>query len=517
MKEDHVKNKKRMLILVVSLSLVFSLVAFAADETRYVKVTAYDVNIRGGAGTEQPVVGHAQYGDTYQVISVQNGWYQVKLSQDQTGWISTSLVKEGGYFATSNPTIETAEATTANLNVRDGASTSYDVITTISPGTTYPLLQTSGDWIQIRLPDERTGWVNKSFIKKDESKAKTIAKAEQQEGTVIADTLNVRSSDSEDAPILGALKQGDIVHVQNKGDAWTKISFQNQFGYVKSDYIRLQGDPTPQAQQPPATGNGPTLQLNGPTNFRSGPGTNFALLQTGAAGDTFSIVGKSGQWWEIALENGKKAWVANWLVQVSGSSSGVPERNESLDSSLRGKTIVLDAGHGGFDVGAIGGTTGLYEKDATLALTRILYNKLVTTGATVVMTRSDDHFVSLNDRVNISKEKKADLFVSLHYNTNPDPKLSGTITYYYNEQGADHTLANLVEKDLTKSLGLPDLGTRFGDFYVLRENPQTAILIETSFLSNARDEAMAKDQTLEEKAAEGMFQAIVSYLDGQNR
>lgn len=511
------KNKKRIFFLVACLSLVFSLVAFAADETRYVKVTAYDVNIRKGAGTEQPVVGHAQYGDTYQVLAVQNGWYEVKLGSNQTGWISASLVTEGSYFANANPTIETAESTTESLNVRDGASTSYDVITTISPGTTYPLLQKSGDWIQIRLPDERTGWVNKSFVKIAESNAKTIAQAELQEATVIADTLNVRSSNADDAPVLGTLKQGDIVHVQVKNNDWTKISFQNQYGYVKSDFIRLQSDPTPQAQQPATTGNGPTLTLNGATNFRSGPGTNFALLQTGAAGDTFSIVGKAGQWWEIALQDGKKAWVAGWLVQVQGNSKSVPERKASLDSSLRGKTIVLDPGHGGFDVGAIGSTTGLYEKDATLSLSRILYNKLLTTGADVVMTRSDDQFVSLNDRVKISQDQKADLFVSLHYNTNPDPKLSGTITYYYNEQGADHALANVVEKELTQSLGLPDLGTRFGDFYVLRENPQTAILIETSFLSNADDENMAKNPTLEEKAAEGIFQALVSYLHGQDQ
>ncbi|MGZ4107268.1 MAG: SH3 domain-containing protein, partial [Tumebacillaceae bacterium] len=111
------KNKKRLFILVVCLSLAFSLVAFAADETRYVKVTAYDVNIRSGAGTEQPVVGHAQYGDTYEVSAVQNGWYQVKLDQGQTGWISASLVKEGSYFTSSNPTIQTAEATADNLNV----------------------------------------------------------------------------------------------------------------------------------------------------------------------------------------------------------------------------------------------------------------------------------------------------------------------------------------------------------------------------------------------------------------
>ncbi|HEU4965628.1 MAG TPA: SH3 domain-containing protein [Bacilli bacterium] len=514
------KNWTKILTLIACLSLLFSLVAVAADDGRYVKVTAYEVNIRSGASTEDPVIGRADYGESYAVLSTKNGWYQVSLGRDQVGWIHSSLVNEGSRFQSSNPTIEVVEAKADPLNVRGGNSTSYDIITTIAPGTTYPLLQTSGDWVQIRLPDERTGWVAKWLVDVREAKQKDSAQAEQRKATVLADTLNVRADGSLEANVLGTLTQGEIVAVQAQDGDWTEIDFHGAKGFVASEFLRLPDQPAPQAKaESPSDAqvDAPTLTLQEPTNIRSGPGTNFALLRTGAKGTKFPITGQSGNWFEIALEGGKAAWVAGWLTKVNGSLDGVAVKSHSLDNELRGKTIVLDAGHGGFDVGAVGPVTGVFEKDITLSLTRILYNKLLATGANVVLTRPDDQFVSLRDRVVIAEQQQADVFVSLHYNTHPDPKVSGTMTFYYDEDGEDHELANIVQEELVKAVGLPDMGTRFGDYAVLRDNPQTAILIETAFLSNPQEEMLCKDSGTQEKAAEAVFQGLVRYFEQENK
>lgn len=508
------KNWKKTLTLIACLSLLFSLVAFAADDGRYVKVTAYEVNIRSGASTEDPVIGQADYGDSYAVLSSANGWYQVRFGQEQTGWIHASLVNEGGRFQSSNPTIEVVEAKADRLNVRGGSSTSYEVITTITPGATYPLLQTSGDWVQIRLPDERTGWVAKWLVEVREAKAKTSAQEEQHKATVIAAQLNVRSQASLDADVLGVLKQGDIAVVTDHQNDWTEILFHGAKGFVASEFLLM-----PDQSAPPATGadtpqgNGPTLTLPEPVNIRSGPGTNFTLLRTGAKGSTFPITGRSGNWYEIALEGGTSAWIAGWLTNVNGTPDSIPVKSHSLDNRLRGKTIVLDAGHGGIDVGAVGPISGVFEKDINLSLTRILYNKLLTTGADVVLTRPDDRYVSLADRVEISRQQAADVFVSLHYNTHPDPKLSGTMTFYYEENGHDHRLAKLMQEELVAAVQLPDLGARFGDYQVLRDNPHTAVLVETAFLTNPEEELIAKDPATQEKAAEAMFQALIRYFE----
>nr|WP_236588061.1 SH3 domain-containing protein [Tumebacillus amylolyticus] len=486
----------------------------AAAEGRFVKVIAYDVNIRSGASTEEGVIGHADYGDQFEVVTSENGWYQVQLGKGQSGWIHASLVKEGGRFATSNPVIDVAQSKVESLNVRGGASTSFEIVTTIQPGTTYPVLQQNADWVQIRLPDDRTGWVSKQYVTMSEGKAKPNAQAEQERATVLSDSVNIRADNSQSAPILGTLKLGDLVQVIEEGADWTKIDWQGKEAYVKAQYLKLPGKPSPVKDTLPPSNeqSDVTLTLQDATNLRSGPGTNFALLETGAAGASYPVTGKSGNWLEVTMKNGHTAWIAGWLPNVSGDLSKLPERGQSLDGVLHGKTIVLDAGHGGYDVGAVGRDTGVYEKDLTLSLTTLLANKLTSTGARVVLTRSDDTFVTLDDRVQISKREDCDIFVSLHFNTNANPNLSGTMTFYYNEDGKDHDLANRIQTQLVKNLGLPDLGTRFGDYYVLRENPRPAVLIETDFLTNSGDEQKAKDPNVQDKAAEAVFQALVDYL-----
>ncbi|MCX7570321.1 N-acetylmuramoyl-L-alanine amidase [Tumebacillus sp. DT12] len=513
--------RKSWLSVLICLTVLFSLVAyaFAADGERFVRVTAYDVNIRAGASTEHPVIGRADYGDSLIAITSENGWYQVRFGKEQTGWIHASLVKEGSRFQTANPSIQIAVANTADVNVRGGASTSYDVITVIGPGTAYPLLQTSGDWVQIRLPGERTGWVSRALVDVTEQKARPAAEEEQKKATVTADLLHVRQTASLDGAIVGKLSQNALVKVTGTADGWSQIEFaaaseQVIKGYVRTEYLRLPNIPAPNASQPPGV-SGPQVKLLENANIRSGPGTNYVILQTGTSGATFPLTGRSGQWQEIELTDGRRAWVAGWLTEASGDLSGVPERGHTLDSELRGRTIVLDAGHGGIDVGAIGRTSGVQEKDLNLSLTRILYNKLLATGANVILTRPDDRFLGLDERVAVSEQRQADAFVSLHFNTHQDAALSGSMTFYYNQDGEDHRLAKLIQTELTQTLGLPDLGARFGDYYVLRENSQPAVLVEAAFLTHPGDEQTAQDAAAQERAAEGIFRALVTFLQTQ--
>ncbi|WP_157722147.1 SH3 domain-containing protein [Tumebacillus avium] len=509
------KNRNRLIVLVLLFSLIFSLAAFA-EEGRFVKVTAYDVNIRTGAGTETAVIGTADFGDSYEVISVSNDWYQVRTGKGESGWIHASLVKEGTRFAASNPTIPVVEAKEAHVNVRGGASTSYEIVTTIGPGTLYPLLQHNGDWMQIRLPDERTGWVASWLVTESQNKAKSAAKTQQSQATVVAKELNVREAPSLEAKVLGILQQNEIVPVHaEKAGGWTEITYGGGTGYVATEYLRLPGQALPQAESRPGDAAAVQVKLKEPANLRTGPGTNFPVLTAGRAGSQFAVTAKSGAWLQVQLDPDTRAWVADWLTTVSGDLGSLPEEQATLDNRLRGKTIVLDAGHGGFDVGAVGRQTGVFEKDLNLSLARSLYNKLVTTGAHVVLTREDDRFVTLDERVRLAEQEGADLFVSLHYNTNDDAALSGSMTFYYSENGKDHQLAVRVQQELVKSLGLPDLGARYGDYYVLRENQVTAILVETAFLTNPQDELKTKEAGHGEGAAEGLFQAIVGYLQGQ--
>lgn len=507
------KKRNQLLVLVLLFTLILSLAAFA-EEGRFLKVTAYGVNIRAGAGTDTDVIGRADFGDSFEVLQVADDWYQVRLAKGEAGWIHASLVQEGARFAAADRSIEEVEAKEPGINVRGGASTSFEVVTTIGPGTRYLLLQKSGDWVQIRLPDERTGWVAAWLVNLSENKVKSTASSERQQATVIASQLNVRRAASLSSEVIGTLQQNEIVQVRTvREEGWLQIEYGEGVGYIASEYVRLPGQSVQSATTSPLDSSQPTLTLKAQVNLRTGPGTNFPVIETARTGSQFSILAKSGAWYQIAAGSEQKAWVAGWLVEVNGSLSDIREEQPTLDSSLRGKTIVLDAGHGGIDIGAIGRASGAFEKDLNLSLAQMLANKLITTGAHVVMTRADDRFLSLQERVEIAEDNRADLFVSLHYNTHQDPSLSGSITFYHSDAGEDRRAAERVQQELVRSLGLPDLGARFGDYYVLRENQTPAILVETAFLTHAEDERHATDLAAQEKAAEGIFRGIVAVFE----
>lgn len=105
--------------------------------------------------------------------------------------------------------------------------------------------------------------------------------------------------------------------------------------------------------------------------------------------------------------------------------------------AVRALTVVLDPGHGGSNVGAAGVVEGLYEKRLTLILARGVERRLVAAGVNVVLTRSDDRFLSLRERVRRSAVAGADLFVSLHANASPARSQRGFETYILTPEALD--------------------------------------------------------------------------------
>src|SRR5262245_43781638 len=105
--------------------------------------------------------------------------------------------------------------------------------------------------------------------------------------------------------------------------------------------------------------------------------------------------------------------------------------------ALLALTVVLDPGHGGSNVGAAGVVEGLYEKRLTLALARAVERRLVAAGVNVVLTRTDDRFTSLRERVRRSAAAGADLFVSVHANASPARSQRGFETYILTPEAVD--------------------------------------------------------------------------------
>lgn len=176
---------------------------------------------------------------------------------------------------------------------------------------------------------------------------------------------------------------------------------------------------------------------------------------------------------------------------------------------VKDKIIVLDAGHGGSDPGAQ--RSGVSEKDLTLQITNQLRKRLTQLGARVVMTRTDDTFVSLEDRVRITNETKPDLFVSIHINALESTSgIYGIETYYQTEQS--RALAGAIHQQLVQGLGVPDRSVRKARFYVINHTPVPAILAEVGFISNPQERDKLGSSDYQVKIADSVSAGITQFL-----
>jgi N-acetylmuramoyl-L-alanine amidase len=262
-------------------------------------------------------------------------------------------------------------------------------------------------------------------------------------------------------------------------------------------------------------------------NVRSGPGMSHGIVDKVKKGTILSVVEKADRWYQVRLTNGKTGWVATQYVDSLPDVPNSPLTQPYIAfpsaftlqdlygvslSTLQDKTIVIDAGHGGRDKGAVG-TSGTYEKDLTLITSKLLQKRLAALGAHVVMTRINDQYISLEQRVALSKTKKADAFISIHYNSSEDKALHGMITYYDRHQ----TLAKNIHKELVTLTSFDNKEVRPGDYYVLRENSQPSVLLELGFLSHPREETQLQTEQFQYSAVIAVVKGLALYFSEQNR
>jgi N-acetylmuramoyl-L-alanine amidase len=236
------------------------------------------------------------------------------------------------------------------------------------------------------------------------------------------------------------------------------------------------------------------------------------------------------------------------------SEPGPRERREAV-APLR--VIVLDAGHGGHDTGAVG-PGGLQEKDLVLDVTRrvarLLEEKL---DVKVLLSRDSDHFVTLRDRTTFANRERADLFVSIHANAHRESASAGVETYFLSSEATDGAarqvaalensvvqlektparasgrldavkailwdlaqsefqqessrLAEVVQDSMTQSLRIPNRGVKQAGFYVLGGAAMPAILIEIGFVTNPKEERRLKETKYRDEIARAIFAGLAEY------
>lgn len=197
---------------------------------------------------------------------------------------------------------------------------------------------------------------------------------------------------------------------------------------------------------------------------------------------------------------------ASWM-NPGKSSPEVPVSGARADGKF---TVVVDAGHGGKDVGA--NRAGIYEKDMTLAVATKLKRALEAKGVHVVMTRSSDMFLELSQITGITNKVRPDAFVSVHINSSVKPTLTGIETYYYKPQSLP--LAKSVHKQMMARVsGSPDNGVRKAMYYVIHHTEVPAILCEIGYISNESERNAMLTDTRQSATAEAISTGVVQFLN----
>ncbi|CAD7032398.1 N-acetylmuramoyl-L-alanine amidase [Pseudorhizobium endolithicum] len=250
---------------------------------------------------------------------------------------------------------------------------------------------------------------------------------------------------------------------------------------------------------------------------------------------------------------------ARLVSQQTWDEEARPDTSRSVSPADDGTFIVaIDAGHGGIDTGAIGAATKTPEKEITLAFARALAERLgKQPGVEVFLTRENDRFLSLSERVTLARQAKADLFLSLHADTLSQKDIRGATVYTLSDRASDRMAENLAARenlsdqlagvrlkdeppevadillDLTRretqtfsialaenvlksfegQIGLINNAHRYAGFQVLRAPDIPSVLLELGFLSNPEDEKLLADEDWRIKVSGLLTDAVLRYRE----
>ncbi|QGH35072.1 SH3 domain-containing protein [Gracilibacillus salitolerans] len=277
-------------------------------------------------------------------------------------------------------------------------------------------------------------------------------------------------------------------------------------------------------------------------NVRSGPGTDYDVISKVNPPEQYPVLEESGEWSKIDLgdyqgwihkdyfsvientetENDDKVTTSESEDEDENSNNverddnnnapltRAAEDNKSMDNILAGKKIVLDPGHGGRDVGAIG-TSGGFESNYTLKTAQVLLELLEEHGADVYLTRKNNQYVPLTSRTTHANLLQADVYLSIHYNSTPElTEVRGIDTYYLSER--DKQLAEYVHGGIINETEMNDRGIEQRDLHVLRVNHRPSLLLELGFISNESEERNIQSRAYLEAMSRGIVTGLEQFF-----
>lgn len=481
-------------------------------------VTADGLRVRKGPGTNFQIIGTIQKGGKFSVITTSGDWIQLSTSFGN-GWVSKDFVSLNHQQAANNNSTATAltgKITTSTLNIRSEPSLNSKIIGKLHTGETVKIISQKGDWTEINHLGANA-WISSEYVQLTQSPSNgTTTEVEQKPtsssntsktGTVTATSLIVRNAGSLNGKAISSVEKGQTFKIVEEVNNWAKIEYKKgSFGWVASWYLDKAGAINSPINEDKITDSSITIIHDG-SNIRKSANTQSDIIQRANAGETFKVISVKNDWYEVKIAGGGSGFIAGWIVSVDGSAPKVEKPGS--DAYLQNKKIIIDPGHGGRDNGTTG-ASGTIEKSLTMQTAKLLYNKLKASGADVTLTRSNDTYIPLASRVYSAHYNNADAFISIHYDSATDRSVRGMTTYYYHSY--QKNLAANVHASVSSLTNIKDRGFRYGDYYVLRENKRSAILMELGYLSNPAEEMLISSAAYQEAVATGIAQGLARYF-----
>lgn len=319
----------------VSAGTISKDITTSVTSTNYTGKTTANLNVRRGASTGYSIVTTLKNGTQVNVVAVSGSWLKVNQN-GVTGWVSSKYVTKNSSSSTSSgsessATVQYTGKTTANLNVRSGASVSASILTTLKKDSSVSVTGSNGNWLQIKYKNG-TAWVAKDYVSKsgssDSSQTATSAASKVLYQRVTTAKLNVRKSASVSSSILTTLAKGTTVDVTGTSGNWLQIKYNGGTAYVSADYVA-----TPQSNESQASGSGSkTVQavITTAVRFREGPSTSAKIYSTLSSGTLVEWLAETSDGWVKVSYGGKDGYVYGSYIEKQTASSISAENSATV-------------------------------------------------------------------------------------------------------------------------------------------------------------------------------------------
>ncbi|QKS72387.1 N-acetylmuramoyl-L-alanine amidase [Paenalkalicoccus suaedae] len=477
--------RNRIIVVLAACFLAFAIIGFNPNEASAISVgtvtSSTDLNVREGPSTSFRSIDRLPSGTPVHILETANGWHKIQHSGN-VAYVSASYVR----------TIPIPANGSGNTRaIVNGNVLQTDARVINDRGTTLVPYRAIGDALGINV---RWDQANREVHAQDGNK-RVMFQIDQKK--VFVDGNEIQGA------VPADIRQG-VTYVPLRFFAQTFGADVYWHQTSRSAYVSrlfVPGSevlPTPPAPAPIGT---EAVVTASSLNVRSAPNASAPRLGGLPNGTIVIVESESNGWAQITFQ-GQKGYVSSSFLNMGGPAS----------PGLSGKTIVLDAGHGGTDPGAVAG--GMNEKDLIFDVAKRAERLLTAAGANVVMTRDRDIFLSLAERVRIAERSNADVFISVHANAFSNPAANGTETFYstrYSSQSSKK-LAEDIHRIMVAKLQTTDRGVKEGNYHVIRETTMPSVLLELGFMTNSSDAQKLRTDAYRQRSAEAIFEGLQQYF-----